>query len=70
MVRVFTGPSLVAKGVTAALLEEGIQPIERNDHDSSLLAGFTASIPDQVQLFVREDQEHMARKIVKNFLEP
>lgn len=69
MIRIFTGASLVAKGITAALLEEGIQPIERRDHDSSLLAGFTASIPDQVQLFVREDQEHMARKIVKHFLE-
>ena len=59
----------MAKGVIAALLEEGIHPVERNDHDSSLLAGFTASIPDQVQLFVREDQEHMAKKIVKYFLE-
>lgn len=69
MVRIYTGASLIAKGITAALMEEGIQPVERKDHDSSLLAGFAASIPDQSQLFVREDQEQIAREIMKNFLE-
>lgn len=68
MVRIYTGASLIAKGITAALMEAGIQPVERRDHDSSLMAGFTASIPDQVQLFVREDQEQKAQDIVKNFL--
>ncbi len=67
MERIFTGPSLVAKGIVAALMEEGISPVERNDHNSSVMAGFTASIPDQTQLFVRKDEVLTAKKIVAEF---
>lgn len=67
MTRIFTGASLLAKGISAALMEIGIKPVERRDHDSSVMAGFAASIPDQVQLFVREDQAEEALKIVSEY---
>lgn len=67
MIRIYTGPSLVAKGIIAALAEIGITPVERNDHNSSVMAGFTASIPDQTQLFVRADELESALKVVKEF---
>jgi len=67
MIRIYTGPSLEAKGITAALMEQGIRPVERNDHNSSVMGGFTASIPDQTQLFVREDQEEKAKEIMAEF---
>lgn len=67
MERIYTGPSLVAKGIIAALMEQGIAPVERNDHNSSVMAGFTASIPDQTQLFVRKDEVIAAKKIVAEF---
>jgi hypothetical protein len=34
--RIYTGPTLIAKGLVARLNEIGISPIERNDHDSSV----------------------------------
>lgn len=67
MVRIYTGPSLIAKGIKAALEEINISPVERNDHNSSVMAGFAASIPDQTQLFVRPDEESEALKVVKEF---
>lgn len=66
--RIYTGPTLMAKALVARLNEIGISPIERNDHDSSLMAGFTASIPNQTMIFVREDQLPKAQKIVDEFL--
>lgn len=66
--RIFTGPTLIAKGLAARLNEIGISPIERNDHNSSILAGFTASIPNQTMLFVRRDQLEKAQPVIDEFL--
>lgn len=65
MKRIFTGPSLVAKRIIAELNELGIQPVPRNDHQSATMAGFGAGMPDQVLLFVREDEYEQALQLVK-----
>lgn len=67
-VRIFTGPTLIAKGLIARLNEIGIAPIERNDHQSSIPAGFTASIANQSMLFIRKDQLTEAQTAIDEFL--
>lgn len=67
--RIYTGPTLIAKGLVARLNEIGISPIERNDHDSSLRAGFTASIANQTMIFIRKDELITAQPIIDEFLE-
>ncbi|WP_310993917.1 DUF2007 domain-containing protein [Aequorivita marina] len=66
--RIYTGPTLVAKGLVARLNEIGISPIERNDHDSSLRAGFTMSIANQTMVFVRNDEVEKAQATIDEFL--
>ncbi|SRX55656.1 DUF2007 domain-containing protein [Aequorivita sp. CIP111184] len=66
--RIYTGPTLIAKGLVARLNEVGISPIERNDHDSSLRAGFTMSIANQTMVFVRNDEMQKAQPIIEEFL--
>lgn len=67
--RLYTGPTLMAKGLSARLSEVGIVPIERNDHDSGIRSGFAISIPNQTMLFVREDEWETAAPILEEFLE-
>ncbi|MGB3343282.1 MAG: DUF2007 domain-containing protein [Aequorivita sp.] len=66
--RIYTGPTLIAKGLVARLNEIGISPIERNDHDSSLRAGFTASIANQTMIFIRKDELIKAQSTIDEFL--
>lgn len=66
--RIYTGPTLVAKGLVARLNEIGISPIERNDHDSSLRAGFAMSIANQTMVFIRNDELKKAQPIIEEFL--
>lgn len=66
--RIYTGPTLIAKGLVARLNEIGINPIERNDHDSSLRAGFSMSIANQTMVFIREDEMQKAQPIIDEFL--
>ncbi|MAP81446.1 MAG: hypothetical protein CL526_10195 [Aequorivita sp.] len=66
--RIYTGPSLIAKGLVARLNDIGISPIERNDHDSSLRAGFTMSIANQTMIFIREDEYEKAQPTIEAFL--
>jgi hypothetical protein len=67
--RIYTGPTLIAKGLVARLNEIGISPIERNDHDSSLRAGFTMSIANQTMVFIRNDEYAKAQSTIEEFLE-
>ncbi|MEL6811322.1 MAG: DUF2007 domain-containing protein [Bacteroidota bacterium] len=67
-VRIFTGPDVVAKGLIARLNEIGISPIERRDHDSATLAGFAASIPQQTQLFLMQDELEKAQETIDTYL--
>lgn len=66
--RIYTGPTLIAKGLVARLNEIGISPIERNDHDSSLHAGFTMSIANQTMIFIRKDELEEAQSTIDEFL--
>ncbi len=66
--RIYTGPTLIAKGLIARLNEMGISPIERNDHDSSLRAGFTMSIANQTMVFIRKDELEKAQPTIDEFL--
>ncbi len=66
--RIYTGPTLIAKGLVARLNEIGISPIERNDHDSSLKAGFTMSIANQTMIFIRKDEMEKAQPTIDEFL--
>lgn len=66
--RIYTGPTLIAKGLVARLNEIGISPIERNDHDSSLRAGFTMSIANQTMIFVRNDEVDKAQPTIDEFM--
>ncbi len=66
--RIYTGPTLIAKGLVARLNEIGISPIERNDHDSSIHAGFAMSIANQTMVFIREDEMQKAQPIIDEFL--
>ena len=67
--RIYTGPTLIAKGLVARLNELGISPIERNDHDSSLRAGFTMSIANQTMIFIRNDEMDKAQETIDAYLE-
>ena len=67
--RIYTGPTLIAKGLVARLNEIGISPIERNDHDSSLRAGFTMSIANQTMIFIRKDEMAKAQETIDAYLE-
>ena len=51
-VRIYTGPVMLVKGLVARLNELGISPIERNDNESSIQAGFTIGVPGQVMLYI------------------
>ncbi len=66
--RIYTGPTLIAKGLVTRLNEIGISPVERNDHDSSVMAGFTASIANQTMIFIRHDEMKKAQPIIDEFL--
>ncbi|WP_347374424.1 DUF2007 domain-containing protein [Aequorivita sp. Q41] len=66
--RIYTGPSLIAKGLVARLNEIGISPIERNDHESSLKAGFTMSIANQTMVFIRDDEMEKAKSTIEEYL--
>lgn len=66
--RIYTGPSMVAMGLVARLNEIGISPIQRNDHESAVRAGFAASIANQMMIFIREDEMEKAQPIIDEFL--
>ena len=66
--RIFTGSSLVAMGLIVRLNEIGISPVERNDHDSGIKAGFAPSFANQTLIFIREDQMEKAKPIIDEYL--
>jgi hypothetical protein len=66
--RIFTGPAMIAKGLVARLSELGIQPIERNDNDSSIQAGFAIGVPGQLMVFIRKDQLPLAEATITEYL--
>ncbi|MCH2490841.1 MAG: DUF2007 domain-containing protein [Flavobacteriales bacterium] len=67
-IRIYTGSSMLAKGLVSRLNDIGISPIERNDNESSVQAGFTAGVPAQVMLFIRKDQLPKAQETIDTYL--
>ena len=67
--RIYTGPAMLAKGLVARLNELGISPIERNDNNSSIQAGFTIGVPGQVMVYIRKDEMPIAEAAVAEYLE-
>ena len=66
--RIYTGPAMIAKGLVARLNELGISPIERNDNDSSIQAGFTIGVPGQIMVYIRKDELPIAEATVAEYL--
>lgn len=66
--RIYFGSSLVAMGLVARLNEIGISPVERNDHDSGLRAGFAPTFTNQTAISIREDEMERAKPIIEEFL--
>jgi hypothetical protein len=67
-VRIYTGPAMIAKGLVARLNEIGVSPVERNDNESSIQAGFTAGVPGQIMLYVRQDELERSRTVIEEYL--
>ncbi|MCT8340930.1 DUF2007 domain-containing protein [Luteirhabdus pelagi] len=67
-VRIFTGPAMVAKALVSRLNDIGISPIEKDDHESGIRAGFAIGVPGQVRLFIRKDQMKKAQPTIDEFL--
>jgi hypothetical protein len=66
--RIYTGPAMIAKGLVARLNELGISPIERNDNDSSIQAGFTIGVPGQIMVYIRKDELPIAEATIIEYL--
>jgi hypothetical protein len=66
--RIYTGPAMIAKGLVARLNELGINPIERNDNDSSIQAGFTIGVPGQIMVYIRKDELPVAEATIAEYL--
>lgn len=67
--RIYTGPSLVAMGLIARLNEIGVSPVQRDDHESAIRAGFAASIANQMMIFIREDEMEKAQPVIDEFFQ-
>jgi hypothetical protein len=67
--RIYTGPAMIAKGLVARLNELDISPIERNDNDSSIQAGFTIGVPGQVMVYIRKDELPKAQETIDEYME-
>lgn len=67
-IRIYTGPSLLVKGLVSRLNELGISPIERNDNESSIQAGFTIGVPGQIMLYIRKDELLIAKDTIDEYL--
>jgi hypothetical protein len=66
--RIYTGPVMLVKGLVARLNALGISPIERNDNESSIQAGFTIGVPGQVMLYIRKDELPIAKGTIDTYL--
>ncbi len=66
--RIYTGPSMIANGLKARLLDMGISPIEKNDHQSGITGGFAIGVPNQVRLFIRKEELERAKDVIDSYL--
>ena len=68
-VLIFTGSRMIARGLSIRLNEIGIMPIEKDDMSSALRSGFAVGIPNQVRLFIRQDELEDAREIIDEYFD-
>jgi hypothetical protein len=62
-----TGPTMIANGLIARLNEEGISPIVKDDHHSGITGGFSTGVPNQVRLFIRNEQLETAKTMINEY---
>lgn len=67
--RIYTGPMMIAQGLRARLNDLGIEPIIKDDHQSGITSGFAIGVPGQVRVFIRKNEEHLARETIKAYLQ-
>ena len=67
-VRIYTGPAMIANGLKARLLDIGISPIEKDDHQSGITGGFAIGVPNQVRLFIRQEELDRAKDMIDTYI--
>ncbi len=68
-VRIYTGPAMIANGLKARLMEMDILPIVKDDHQSGITGGFALGVPNQVRLFIRQEELDRAKGVIDAYLE-
>ena len=66
-VRIYTGPTMIANGLIARLNHHGISPIVKDDHNSGITGGFSTGVPNQVRLFIRNEQLEKAKTMINEY---
>ncbi|EDM43522.1 hypothetical protein SCB49_00695 [unidentified eubacterium SCB49] len=67
-VRIYTGPAMIANGLKARLLDMDILPIIKDDHQSGITSGFAVGVPNQVRLFIRQEELDRAKVMIDEYL--
>jgi len=65
--RIYTGSAIVAQPLINSLADIGITPIIRDDHQSGILSGFAAGVPGQIRMYIRHEEEVLAKEVIDNF---
>lgn len=65
---IFTGSSMIAKGLIVRLDELGITPITVDDKDSALRNIFAINLNEQVRLFIRKDELEISKDVINTYL--
>ncbi len=68
IVRVFSGSEITALMIKARLEEAGIVAMIRNDFQSGVAAGFFAGPPEDVDLFVSNEDLEAANPVIEEIL--
>jgi hypothetical protein len=66
-VRIYTGPTMIANGLVARLNHLGISPIVKDDHQSGITGGFSTGVPNQMRLFIRNEQLDTAKSMINEY---
>jgi hypothetical protein len=64
-VKIYSGSFIIIQRITSELNEVGINPIVKDEGESSRLAGFGAAVPGFQKLFVHESEVDKATPIVE-----
>ncbi len=68
-IRFFTGSLIEIQRLQLDLDEQGIPSMVKNNFQSGLRAGFYGGSPEQVELFIYEDDKEKAESILTTFKE-